>query len=118
VPPTLKFLIDCILREFVLRIIAITLAAASALALSTAAFAADQGQKADAKGSTAKPDDSSRIICKGGAMGDPDTGTRLPPKKVCHTKGEWDEMAALARQQMDSNATHMQGTPGGGSGPH
>ncbi len=102
-----------------MRIIAIaTFAAVSALAFSAAA--ADQGQqKSDKGGSTAKPDDASRIICKGGPMGDPDTGTRLPPKKVCHSKAEWDEIATLARQQMDANATHMQGTPGGnGGGPH
>ena len=99
-----------------MRILAIaTFAAVSALAFSAAA--ADQGQqKSDKAASTAKLDDSSRIICKGGNA-DPDTGTRLPSKKVCHSKAEWDEMANLQRQQLDANATHMQGTVGP-AGPH
>jgi hypothetical protein len=98
-----------------LRIIAIAaFAAVSALAFSAAA--ADQGQQKSDKASTAKPEDSSRIICKGGNA-DPDTGTRLPSKKVCHSKAEWDEMATLQRQQLDANATHMQGSVGP-AGPH
>ena len=92
-----------------MRLIAIaTLAAASALAFSAAA--ADQGPQKSDKGTTAKPDDSSRIICKGGVTGDYDTGTRLPPKKTCHTKREWDEMAAQARQDLDQNMSHSTGT--------
>lgn len=88
-----------------MRIIAIaTLVAASALVVS----AASADQKSD-KGTTAKPDDSSRIICKGGPA-EADTGTRLPPKKTCHTKREWDEMAAQARQDLDQNMSHSTGT--------
>jgi hypothetical protein len=92
-----------------LRIIAIAaFAAVSAFAFS--ASAADQGQPKPDKASTAKPDDGSKIVCKGGSMGEPDTGTRLPPKKTCHTKREWDEMAAATRQDMDQQMSHNSGT--------
>ena len=93
-----------------MRILAIAaFAAVSALAFS--ASAADQDQtKSDSKASTAKPDDGSKIVCRGASTGDYDTGTRLPPKKTCHTKREWDEMAAAARQDMDQNMSHSTGT--------
>ncbi|HWE45746.1 MAG TPA: hypothetical protein VG407_06930 [Caulobacteraceae bacterium] len=92
-----------------MRIIAIAaFAAVSALAFS--ASAADQGQqKSDKVASTAKPDDGSRIICKGGPA-EADTGTRLPPKKTCHTKREWDDIATQARQDFEQNMSHSSGT--------
>ena len=88
-----------------MRFIAFATLAAAASAFALTAAAADQGQQK----STAKPDDGSKIICKGGASGD-ETGTRLPPKKICHTKREWDEMAAQERQALDANMSHQQGT--------
>jgi hypothetical protein len=84
-----------------LRIIGIaTLLAASAIGFS--AIAADAPQTPSAKSSTAKPEDLDKVICRG----EPDTGTRLPAKKTCHTKREWNTISENARQQMDANATH------------
>ena len=58
-----------------------------------------------AAASTAKPSDLDRIICKSEMA----TGSRLPAKKECHSKREWDEQATLTRQNLDANATHQQG---------
>lgn len=79
------------------------------LAVGAASFAAADtptkpaGQQAAA--STAKPSDLDRIVCKSEEA----TGSRLPAKKECHSKREWDEQAALTRQALDANATHQQG---------
>ena len=58
-----------------------------------------------AAASTAKPSDLDRIICHSQDQ----TGTRLPAKKECHSKREWEEQATLTRQNLDANATHQQG---------
>ncbi len=58
-----------------------------------------------AAASTAKPSDLDRIVCHSRDQ----TGTRLPAKKECHSKREWEEQATLTRQNLDANATHQQG---------
>jgi hypothetical protein len=88
-----------------LRIIGIaTLIAASAIGFSAIAADAPQGGQ-QSKASTAKPDDLDRIVCK--APVDGDTGTRLPAKKTCHSKREWNEISDNARRLMDDRVTHQ-----------
>jgi hypothetical protein len=108
---TLILPVERIQGDLALRTIAIvTLVAASAIAFSAVAADATQSQQQQPKpqaGSTAKPDDLDRVVCKS----EEETGTRLPPKKTCHTKREWNDIATETRQMLDANATHMQGTP-------
>jgi hypothetical protein len=90
-----------------LRFIAIaTLVAASAIAFSAVAADTTQDPQPSSKaaaGSTAKPDDLDRVVCRA----EEQTGTRLPPKKTCHTKREWEEIAVQTRQNLDADRTHQ-----------
>ncbi len=86
-----------------MRIIGIaTLIAASAIGFSAIAADAPQGGQAP-KSSTAKPDDLDRVVCKS----DDATGTRLPGKKTCHTKREWNDIAEQSRKLLDDRVTHQ-----------
>jgi hypothetical protein len=80
-------------------------AAMSAAAADTPPPPASKPPVQQASASTAKPSDLDRIICHSAEQ----TGTRLPAKKECHSKREWEEQANLTRQSLDQNATHQQG---------
>jgi hypothetical protein len=86
-------------------ILVAAVALSGALGFAATAFAADDAPppKTSAAGPHAddgrKKDDPDRIICKS-----PDvTGSRLPGKKICHTKREWDDISEEARKLMDLN---------------
>ena len=93
-----------------MRILAIV-AVASAFAFSAAAADQTQGQAKDqAKPTadhTAKPSDLDQIVCH---HAQPDTGSNLPGKRICHTKREWEEISNNARQDFEQNMSHNTGS--------
>jgi len=69
--------------------------------------AASPAQAAQAPASTAQSDSGAQQVCKTFTP----AGTRFS-KKECHTKAEWDQMSADARQSLTDSSSR------GGAGPH
>ncbi|WP_158918409.1 hypothetical protein [Caulobacter sp. S45] len=72
-----------------------------------AASPAQAAQAAQAPASTAQSDSGAKQVCKTFTP----AGTRFS-KKECHTKAEWDQMSADARQSLTDSSSR------GGAGPH
>ncbi len=53
-----------------------------------------------------QPDPNDRVICKE----QEETGSLLPGKRICHTKGEWDQISHDSQQSLRNvldNGTNM-----------
>jgi hypothetical protein len=80
---------------------ALICAAAVAWSLAATAQADDAPPKQSSAPAAAqkKPDPRDQIVCRE----EQEIGSLISRKRVCHTKREWDQISADARQQLDAN---------------
>lgn len=76
--------------------------------LGTLLLLALAGQQANAASPPPPPPAKDKMICKK----EDSTGSRLGGRRICHTRQDWDEIAIIARRDVQDAQTRIRGPVG------